>query len=128
MEKDKNCRDRSESQIFKDSWKVDTALYVVRHPTVDAKIWSDAVEWLLLFGPEEIKEVLLSASMYATVKQFPDLKTVGCTADGNPCYDVAEMARSLNIDIEEARQTLRRKESSHGVRHGFDSSETTKIQ
>ena len=107
---------------------MDAALYVVQHPTVDAKIWADAVEWLLLYGPEEIQEVLLSASMHATRQQFPDLKTVGCTAGGDPCYDIAEMAQSLDIDIDEARRILHLKEKNHGIRHSFDSSETTKIQ
>ena len=128
MEKDKNSGGHTESQAFKKSWTLDAALYVVQHPTVDAKIWADAVEWLLLFGPEEIREVLLSAAMHATGQQFPDLKTVGCTTGGDPCYDIAQIAQSLDIDIEEARRILRHKEKTHGIRHGFDLSETTRIQ
>ena len=39
---------------FKDEWDLDTALKVVQNKTVDSKLWAEAVEWLLLYGPPEI--------------------------------------------------------------------------
>jgi len=34
---------------------------------IDSKTWADAVKWLMLFGPEEIKKLLLDASTNAPV-------------------------------------------------------------
>ncbi|MBM9603161.1 hypothetical protein [Desulfopila inferna] len=128
MKKEKISGPEEDNLEFRESWTLENAMQVVQHPTVDAKLWAEAVEWLLLYGPEEIKEMLLSASMYATGEQFPDLKATGCTREGELCYDIAEIARALGVEEAEAQRILREKEKSHGTRHGFDVSETTKIQ
>ena len=33
---------------FKQEWTVDSAMEILQHPTVDSKLWAEAVEWLLL--------------------------------------------------------------------------------
>jgi hypothetical protein len=128
MTKDKSSPSNHGSPEFQESWNLELAMYVLHHPTADAKIWAEAVEWLLLYGPEDIQEVLLSASMYATSEHFPNLKASGCTQDGELCYDIAEIAKALEIDVAEAQRILVEKEKSHGKRHGFEESETNTIQ
>ena len=52
---------------LKGEWDVDSAMAVLNHKTVDAKIWAEAVEWLILYGPDNIREILLNSSSTATL-------------------------------------------------------------
>jgi len=113
---------------FEDEWDLKNALAVLRHQSVDAKTWAEAVEWLLLFGPSEIQELLLQASTMATDEHFPELKATGYTRDGQPCYDIDAVARTLNISTEKAKKIIAKKEMAHGMRHFIDEDETWKIQ
>lgn len=128
MKEDQKFETYKEDDSFQESWTLESALRILKHPTVDAKIWAEAVEWLLLHGPEEIREHLLKASLYATGKHFPGLKTAGCNTEGEVCYSIEEIARQLDIDIDEARSIIEEKERSHNRRHGFTEDETTKLQ
>jgi len=128
MNKDKKAFTDDAAEEFETSWTLENAMHVVRHPTVDARIWAEAVEWLLLYGPEEIQEILRSASLYAAGVHFPDLKPAGCTPAGDLCYSLAEIASALRIDSDQALLLLKEKEQSHGVRHGFDEDEVYKLQ
>ncbi len=112
----------------KDEWTVETAMEILQHPTVDSKVWSEAVEWLLLYGPPEVQELLQQASGHAIRDSFPELAPIGFTADGEPCYSVAELAKSLGISEQEAAEIISEKEQQHGVRQLFDEEETTKLQ
>ncbi|WP_028318529.1 hypothetical protein [Desulfobulbus elongatus] len=113
---------------FAEQWTVESAMRIVQHPTVDSELWASAVEWLLLHGPPEIRELLAQASCHATGAQFPELKPRRFAPDGSPCYDLAELARSLGISEEEARKQLQEKERQHGVRHGLSEDDTTALQ
>ena len=113
---------------LKDEWDVDSAMTVLKHPTVDAKIWAEAVEWLMLYGPDDIREILLNASGTATHKCFPDLQAKGYAADGQPCYSVKDLAKSLNINEDEARIMIQEKEKSHKLHHFIDEQDTMKVQ
>jgi len=113
---------------FKNEWTVETAMEVLRHPTVDSRIWAEAVEWLLMYGPPEIKEMLGQASSYATSKEFPDLKPSGFTEEGEPVFSVAEVAKALGITEEEAAEIIAEKQQRHGTVHLFDSKDTKKVQ
>lgn len=113
---------------FKQEWTLESAMEILRHPTVDSDIWASAVEWLLLFGPPEIQELLRQASSHATSENFPELKPQRYGPDGSPCYDIAELARSLGISEEEAREQLKEKERKHGMQHGFSDDDTTELQ
>lgn len=94
----------------KDLWDLDSAMRVLQHKTVDAKLWSEAVEWLLLNGPEEIKQILLDASEIATDSTFPDLKPSHYTPEGQPYYDISALAKTLGITEEQTREILQKKD------------------
>ena len=113
---------------FARQWTLESALEILRHPTVDSAIWAEAVEWLLVFGPPEIREMLQQASGHATSRSFPELAAQRFAPDGSPCYDIADLARALGITEEEARAQLAEKEAKHGVQHGFSEDDTTGLQ
>ncbi len=105
---------------FKDYWDLNTAMEILQNKTVDSKLWAEAVEWLLLHGPPEIVSLLLKASNQATDRTFPELQIRNYTNDGQPCYDIKEMARSLGISEQEALEIIARKEMFHKTAHFFD--------
>ncbi|OQX16454.1 MAG: hypothetical protein BWK76_11550 [Desulfobulbaceae bacterium A2] len=112
----------------KDNFTLDAALTVLRHPTVDAQLWTEAVEWLLLYGPPQVRELLLNASQDATSTQFPQLTPAGITSEGEPCYRLDELARTLEQDEDDIRALLQRKTEQQGQIHLFDDDETGTIQ
>lgn len=113
---------------FKDQWNLEMALQVLENETVDRETWSEAAKWLMLYGPPHIREILLQASGTATNEYFPGLKPTGFTEEGQPCYDVHEVAQALGISVEEAAQALLKMEAEQGVRHLFDQKEARKLQ
>ena len=113
---------------FKEEWTVESAMEIVQHPTVDSRIWAEAVEWLLLYGPPEIREMLKGASGYAAGKEFPDLKAQGFTAEGDIVYSIAEIAKVLGISEEEAADMIAEKEMKHGMLHRLDEQDSKKVQ
>ncbi len=108
----------------KDLWDLESALKVLSHDSVDSKLWAEAVEWLILYGPLEIRQLLLDASMTATISSFPDLKPTHYTLDGQACYDIGELAVSLGIDEEEARKIIEQKEAEHQLLQMFQDDDT----
>lgn len=98
---------------FKDQWDVDTALKVVQNKTVDSKLWAEAVEWLLLYGPPEIVSILLQASGHATEQVFPELQASHYTDDGTPVYDVAHLAKELGIPESKVRLIIEKTHQSN---------------
>jgi hypothetical protein len=113
---------------MKSEWDLPMAMEILQNPTVDRKLWSEAVEWLLLYGPEEIKSMLFQASDHATRESFPGLESKGYTDDGQPCFEIEELAKALGISQEEAIEKLKKLEKNHRVKQVYDSSETHKIQ
>ena len=111
----------------KDLWDLVSALQVLSHDSVDSKLWAEAVEWLILYGPIEIRQLLLDASMTATTSSFPDLKPTHYSPDGQACYDVGELAGSLGINEEEARKILQQKEEEHKLLQMFTDDDTTTV-
>jgi len=101
---------------------------ILQHPTVDSEIWASAVEWLLIYGPQEVREVLAEASGHATTESFPELRPQRYAPDGSPCYEISDLAQSLGISEEEARAQLAEKEEKHGVQHGYADEDTTGLQ
>jgi hypothetical protein len=111
---------------FKDLWDLESAMKVLSHETVDGKLWAEAAKWLILHGPVEIRQLLLDASIVATNDSFPELKPSQYTSDGQPCYDIKELARSLNSTVEEILALLERKEAdAHGIHFIDDGSNKT---
>ena len=113
---------------FQQEWDVETAMKILAHPTVDSQLWAEAVEWLLLYGPPEIKEMLQEASAHATAESFPDLKPLAYDQDGTPYYSVPELADALGLSEEEAQSIIEKKEEKHGVQHIVDGDDNATIQ
>jgi hypothetical protein len=104
---------------FKDLWNLESAMEILTHESVDGKVWAEAVKWLILHGPEEIRQLLLEASSLATSTSFPELKPSYFTSDGQPFYDIKDLAKSLNISEVEVRELLKRKEIEYAGLHFF---------
>lgn len=104
------------------------ALQILAHPTVDSQLWAEAVEWLLLYGPPEIRALLKEASGYAAGLEFPDLKVAGMTGAGEPVYSIAALARALAISEEEAASRLARQEQRHGINQRYGEDDILKTQ
>ncbi|MFV0438979.1 MAG: hypothetical protein ACK5PS_16490 [Desulfopila sp.] len=100
---------------LKDEWTLESALQILQHPTVDSKLWAEAAEWLLRFGPPSIQKILLEASQAATRAQFPDLEPAAFTADNMPMYALDELARALGISEDEVSDLLEEKNLGAGM-------------
>lgn len=94
---------------LKDEWTLEIALQILQNPTVDSKLWAEAAEWLLRYGPPSIQNILLQASQTATELQFPELRPSHYTSDGMPIYDMARLADTLGVSEEEVQQIIARK-------------------
>lgn len=104
------------------------ALAVLENKTVDGTLWAEAVEWLMLYGPPEIRALLDQASNMATNQEFPQLSPVGTSPDGGPLYDIAELAETLGISEEEATTKLQQREKDQRIQHLFTDDDSMKIQ
>ncbi len=111
----------------KDLWNLESAMQVLTHTSVDSKLWAEAVEWLILHGPPEIRKLLIDASASATSSSFPDLTPTHYTPDGQACYDIGELAQSLGINKEEAENILKQKEKEHQLLQLFGEDENTTV-
>ena len=104
----------------KDLWDLESAMKVLSHDSVDSKLWAEAVEWLILNGPPEVRQLLIDASTTATESSFPDLKPTHYTPDGQACYDIGEFAKSLGIKESEAKKILKKKEEENQIQQIID--------
>lgn len=86
---------------FKQEWDLAMALEVLASPNVDSVTWSEAVKWLLFYGPPELRELINEASGTATSEHFPELLPAGYDDDGAPCYDLRDLAATLGLAEEE---------------------------
>ncbi len=105
---------------FKELWDLESAMKVLSNDTVDSKLWAEAVEWLILNGPPEIKQLLLDASNAATAGSFPDLEPSYYAQDGRPCYNVGDLAKNLGVDEAEVRKILFLKSREHNIDYLID--------
>ena len=112
---------------FKKIWDTDTAMQILASPTVDSETWAEAVEWLLLNGPKEIRKTLLEASMSATLSSFPELKPSHYTEGGHPVYKVKDLAEALGITEDEARVILAQKVGPSNLDDLLDEEDTGTI-
>jgi len=86
---------------FEQEWDLAMALEVLTSPDVDSATWAAAVKWLLFYGPPALRELIGQASHFATSDQFPALTPAGYDGEGQPCYEVGELARALGMSEEE---------------------------
>lgn len=112
---------------FKTLWDLESAMKVLESDSVDSKLWAEAVEWLLIYGPPEIQQLLIDASLTATRNSFPELKPSHYTADGQPVYDVSALAKSLNVEEAEVREILSRKSSDYQTIDEFGSDDSSTV-
>ena len=112
---------------FKEQWNEEMAMTVLASKSVDSKLWAEAVEWLILYGPPHIKEMLSQASSMATSRYFPELKPASYSPDGSPLYDMESLAEALQTSTEALYDKLRRKEAGRQTRHLFSDDEAMKI-
>jgi hypothetical protein len=112
---------------FKKEWDTEMAMAVLANKNVDSETWSEAVEWLMLYGPPHVQEILNQASFVATNEHFPDLKPSGYSPEGTPLYDINELAKALGISPEEAFEKLRKKEEKQETQHLFAQEDAQKI-
>jgi len=112
---------------FKDEWNLEMALDVLKHKSVDSKIWSEAAKWIMLYGPSELQEILRQASDAATKSCFSGLEPDRYTEDGEPCYDIEKIAHALGMTREEALEKMVEIQEEYGIRHLYDASETGNI-
>ena len=110
---------------FKELWDLESAMQVLENKTVDGKLWAEAVEWLLKYGPPEIQQVLLDASDIATASTFPELKPSNYASDGQSFYDIAALAKALDITENKAREILADKEKQSNNQFGLGSDNNT---
>ncbi len=113
---------------FQNTWNLEMAMTVLASDTIDGSTWSEAVKWLLLHGPEELREMLLQAAGCATREHFPDLQATAFTGTGEPCYRIEDLARALEVSRAEALETVAELEAEHGTRQLFTEEETAKLQ
>jgi len=99
------------------------AMEVLQSQTVDSKVWADATKWLLLYGPPEIKEIIGQASNMATQRYFPEISPKSFNDSGQPCYNIADIAKALNVSEAEAFNELARIEAEDGVQILVESDE-----
>jgi hypothetical protein len=123
----KNATEKKASGNIDPHWDVEMAVAVMQDPHADPKTWSDAVSWLLVNGPAELRELIQQASHHATSAHFPGLKPKGYTADGEPVYDIKALAKHLGISEEEAGKRLSDMQTEAGVRTLFQPDETHNI-
>lgn len=113
---------------FEKQWNVAMALDILGNETVDSELWAEAVKWLMLYGPPGIKQLLGGAAGTATNSCFPGLRARRFTRDGQPCYDIRELAEALEISEEEARAKIANLEEEHGGQQIFAPVDTHEIQ
>lgn len=108
-------------------WDLESAMKVLESDTVDSETWAEAVEWLILNGPPEIRKILLNASLAATEGSFPELVPDHYTSNGQPVYDIHALAVALGISDEEVREILKKKNSENEVLDIIDHPGSTMI-
>lgn len=98
---------------LKDEWNIEMALEVLSSDTIDSKSWIDAVKWLILYGPKEIRSYLLESSASAIKEEFPELIPIGCDEHGADIYDLDNLAETLGIEPERLQDDLLTMEEEH---------------
>jgi len=113
---------------IKSQWDLEMALQVLQQETVTSEVWADAAKWLLLYGPPQIQELLRQASSFATRDCFPQLQSAGYTDEGEPCYDISDLATTLGLTEEEAIEKIQEVERLREKTQLFTEDSIRKVQ
>ena len=98
---------------FRDQWTLEMAKKIVTTQTVDSETWSEAVRWLMLYGPHDIQNLLLMASAQATANTFPWLKPCCYTPEGHPRYNTIRLAEELGLSEAQVQAIIYEKEKTY---------------
>ena len=113
---------------FKEQWDLEMALQVLQNKTVDGQVWSEAVKWLLLYGPPQIKEILQQASSTAFNDSFPGVVAKGYNEEGHPYYDINDLAEAMGVSAEEVAGGLAEIQFDEGVEVFVEGDRVYKVQ
>lgn len=113
--------------FFKEQWDLEMALAVLGSETVDGGPWAEAVKWLLLYGPPELREVLAAASSASFAQCFPGVRVSGHSDSGQPYYSLADLAEAQGIPVTEAAERLVELQSSLGVEFLIEDNRVYKV-
>lgn len=100
---------------FNKQWDLEMAMTVLGNPDVDGKLWSEAVKWLLLYGPPQVKDLLGQASSFAFNEYFPKVLAKGYGDDGQPFYALQDIAAALGVEEREVGAKLAELQFEEGV-------------
>ncbi|MEW6221627.1 MAG: hypothetical protein AB1634_19135 [Thermodesulfobacteriota bacterium] len=109
---------------FKDAYDLEMALAVVGSESVAWDTWVEAAKWLLLFGPDDLRQILTDSAGLSFQECFPSLKPVAYSEDGQPCYHLGQLAEVLGVDPAEAEQVLAETEWAADMRLLFTGDDT----
>jgi len=112
---------------FRQQWNVEMALQVLSSETVEPEPWAEAVKWLLLYGPPEVREILTTAAGVSFDQCFPKVRAMGHNDSGQPYYSLADLAEALGVPVEKASQRLTELQSSLGVEFLVDGDQAHRI-
>ncbi len=112
----------------KDDWDIESAMTVIMSRTVDSRTWAEAVEWLMLHGPQWAKDTIEAASMTATCDCFPEVKPSGMNQDGEICYNIRDLARALGMKEDEVGEKINQLQAESERQLIFDENETKMVQ
>ena len=100
---------------FREEWNLEMAVAVLGSATIEAGPWAEAVKWLLLYGPPELREMLTAASTLSFSQCFPEVRVQGHGPTGQPYYALADLAEPLGVPVADAADRLAELQSTLGV-------------
>lgn len=113
---------------FKEQWNLEMAMEVLGNRDVDGEVWSEAVKWLLLYGPPQVKEILGQASSHAFKEYLPQLQAKGYGENGQPYYDLGEIAEALGVEEDQVAARLAELHFEEGIEVFVEGDRVYKLQ
>ena len=100
---------------YEAQWNLEMALAVLGSENVDGELWAEAVKWLLLYGPPELRALLTEASAGTFAQAFPGVQVLGHGDTGQPYYALSDLAEALGVPLEAAAERLLELQATLGV-------------
>ena len=93
-------------EVGRDQWNLEMALAVLASASVASEQWAEAVKWLLLYGPPELRALLAEASATSFAQAFPGVPVMGHGDSGQPFYALADLAKALGVPLADVAARL----------------------
>jgi len=103
------------------------ALEVLASESVEAGLWSEAVRWLLLYGPPPLRDLLDEAANKAFAQGFPGVLPQGYDQSGQPYYDLHQLAAAQGVPVAEVAEHLTRLQETVGLELLVDGDRVYKV-